>query len=243
MRSSDVVWLKCWRHLILICILGFIPLLWLRILGRRCGIVHVLLYDLLSSHKQGIDNIVSNDVETTRESRPGLVVLDKARIRRIFLIGFAFLLHLVFWLLLFRTLFALLIDVTHRQFRAIFGNSFSPLSNKLSPWGRLPLLVEILSILSQGLFREPDLIFLGLNYLQSDLLLLKFCFFVERIHDLPEFVSVDNSAALVLHVLAGLSQKAVKLLILALSDSSSRLCVVAQDVEVEKHLKVGWRGT
>ena len=93
-------------------------------------------------------------------------------------------------------------------------------------------MVEVLSVLSQGLFCEPDLIFLGFNYPQSDLLLFKFCFFVERIHDLPEFVSVDNGAALVLHVLAGLSQKAVKLLILAFSDSSGRLSIVAQDVEV-----------
>ena len=87
-------------------------------------------------------------------------------------------------------------------------------------------MVEVLRILCQGLFSESNLLLLGFDYPQSNLLLLEFCLFVERIHDLPEFVSVNNGAALELDVGAGFSQKAVKLLVLALSGCSGRLCVV-----------------
>ena len=52
-------------------------------------------------------------------------------------------------------------------------------------------------------------------------------------------MGVYNGAAQVLDVGSGLSQKAVELLVLALDGTSSGLAVIAQNVEVEEHLKVG----
>ena len=73
---------------------------------------------------------------------------------------------------------------------------------------------------------------MGLNYPQSNLFLLIFCLLVERIHNLPEFVSVDDRAALKLEVGAGLSQKAVELLVFALTSCPGRFGVVPENIEV-----------
>ena len=73
---------------------------------------------------------------------------------------------------------------------------------------------------------------MGFDYPQSYLLLLIFCLLVERIHHLSEFVSVNDHAALELEVGAGLSQKAVELLVFALTGCPGRFGVVPENIEV-----------
>ena len=86
--------------------------------------------------------------------------------------------------------------------------------------------------LGKGLFRQFDEVFMRFNYPQSHLLLLIFCLLVERIHYLSEFVSVNDRAALELEVGAGLSQKAVELLVFALTSCPGRLGVISENIEV-----------